>query len=74
MQRIWTFLLNPRVLSVIGVAGLAGLLLLGADAMRVGLVWSAVVLGLLGLAWLTAWGVRRWRARQAAQALEQAMG
>lgn len=74
MQRIWTFLLNPRVLSVIGVAALAGLLLLGADAMRVGLVWSAVVLGLLGLAWLTAWGVRRWRARQAAQALEQAMG
>ena len=45
MQRIWNFLLNPRVLTVIGVAALAGLLLLGADAMRVGLLWAGVVLG-----------------------------
>lgn len=73
MQRIWTFLLDTRTLAVIGIAALAGLLLLGADAMRVGLVWVAVVLGLVLLAWLSVWAVRRWRARQAAQALEQAM-
>lgn len=73
MQRIWNFLLNPRVLTVIGVAALAGLLLLGADAMRVGLLWAGVVLGVLAAAWLAVWGVRRWRARQAARALEEAM-
>jgi type VI secretion system protein ImpL len=73
MQRIWSFLLDTRTLAVIGVAALAGLLLLGADTMRVGVVWVAVILGLLVLVWLGAWGVRRWRAHQAGQALERAM-
>ncbi|MDD2975827.1 type VI secretion system membrane subunit TssM [Aquabacterium sp.] len=73
MQRIWRFLLDTRTLTVIGVAALAGLLLLGADTLKVGLIWAGVVLGLLGLAWLIVWGVRRWRAQRAAQSLEQAM-
>jgi type VI secretion system protein ImpL len=73
MQHIWSFFLDARVLTVIGVAALAGLLLLGADAMRVGLIWVAVILILLGLVWLAVWGLRRWRARQASHALEQAM-
>uniref|UniRef100_UPI0025BE9F3E type VI secretion system membrane subunit TssM n=1 Tax=Aquabacterium sp. TaxID=1872578 RepID=UPI0025BE9F3E len=73
MQRIWSFFLDARVLTVIGVAALAGLLLLGADAMRVGLVWVVAILGLLGLIGLTVWGVRRWQAHKAARALEQAM-
>lgn len=60
MQRIWRFLLDTRTLTVIGVAALAGLLLLGADTLKVGLIWAGVVLGLLGLAWLIVWGVRRW--------------
>ena len=59
MQRIWRFLLDTRTLTVIGVAALAGLLLLGADTLKVGLIWAGVVLGLLGLAWLIVWGVRR---------------
>src|SRR3990167_1050625 len=73
MQRIWRFLLDTRTLTVIGVAALAGLLLLGADTLKLGLIWVGVVLGLLGLAWLIVWGVRRWRAQRAAQSLEQAM-
>jgi type VI secretion system protein ImpL len=73
MQRIWQFFLDPRTLAVIGVAALAGLLLLGADAMRVGLVWAFLVLGWVLLAGAVVWGVRRWRARQAALALEQAL-
>ena len=73
MQRIWRFLLDSRTLTVIGVAALAGLLLLGADTMKVGLIWVGAVLGLLVVAWLIVWGVRRWRAQRAAQSLEQAM-
>ena len=73
MQRIWRFLLDPRTLTVIGVAALAGFLLLGADTMKVGLIWVGVVLGLLLLTWLIVWGVRRWRAQRAAQSLEAAM-
>src|SRR5690606_39938528 len=73
MQRIWQFLLDTRVLTVIGVAALAGLLLLGADAMRVGLVWAGLILALVLLACAAVWGVRRWRARQASRQLEQAM-
>lgn len=73
MQRIWRFLLDTRTLTVIGVAALAGVLLLGADTMKVGLIWSGVVLGLVLLGWLIVWGVRRWRAKRAGEALEQAM-
>lgn len=73
MQRIWQFFLDPRVLAVIGLAALAGFLLVGADALRIGLVWAVVVLGLLLLAWAIVWGVRRYKARQAAQSLENAM-
>ncbi|MEJ5896775.1 type VI secretion system membrane subunit TssM [Aquabacterium sp. G14] len=73
MQRIWRFLLDSRTLTVIGVAALAGLLLLGANTMKVGLIWVGAVLGLLLVAWLIVWGVRRWRAQRAAQSLEQAM-
>jgi type VI secretion system protein ImpL len=73
MQRIWQFLIDPRVLAAIGIAALAGLLLLGADAMRVGLVWAGVALGVALLAWGIVWAVRRHKAHQAAQTLEAAM-
>ncbi|MDE2401505.1 MAG: type VI secretion system membrane subunit TssM [Burkholderiales bacterium] len=73
MQRIWQFFLDPRVLTVIGVAALAGLLFLGADTLKIGLVWAAVVLGLIALAWLVVWALRRARAAKAASQLEQAM-
>jgi type VI secretion system protein ImpL len=73
MDRIWQFFLDPRVLAVIGLAALAGLLLLGADALRIGLVWAFVVLGLVFLAWGAVWGWRRWQARKAGQALEGAL-
>lgn len=73
MQRIWQFFLNPTVLVVIGVAALAAFLFLGADTLQVGLIWAAVVLGLIGLAWLTFWLVRRARAAKASSQLEQAL-
>jgi type VI secretion system protein ImpL len=73
MQRIWQFFLDPRVLAVIGLAALAGLLFVGADALRIGLVWAALVLALVLIAWGVVWGLRRHKANQAAQSLEKAM-
>jgi type VI secretion system protein ImpL len=73
MDKIWQFLLDPRVLAVMGLAALAGLLLLGADALRVGVIWGFVILGLVLLAWVGVWAWRRWQARQAAQAFGGAL-
>jgi type VI secretion system protein ImpL len=73
MQRIWQFLLDPRVLAFIGLAALAAFLLVGADALRIGLVWALMILLVLGLAAAIVWFVRRRKAAQAAQALERAM-
>ncbi|RZI80838.1 MAG: type VI secretion system membrane subunit TssM [Rubrivivax sp.] len=73
MQRIWQFFLNPTVLVVIGMAALAGFLFLGADTLQVGLIWAAAVLGLIGLAWLVVWAVRRARSAKASSQLEQAL-
>lgn len=73
MQRLWLFLLDARTLTVLGVAALAGLLFLGADALRIGAVWAAGVLVMLLLIGLGVWLHRRHRARQAGQALERAI-
>lgn len=73
MQRIWQFFLNPKVLTVLGVAALAALLFLGADTLQVGLIWAAGVLGLMAVAWLIVWAVRRAKAAKASSQLEQAL-
>ena len=73
MQRIWQFFLNPKVLTVLGVAALAALLFLGADALQLGLIWAAAVLGLIAVAWLIVWAVRRAKAAKASSQLEQAL-
>lgn len=70
MNRFWSFLLDARVLGVIGLAALAAFLFLGADVLKVGLVWAAVALGLAVLVWAVVWLVRGMRARRAAKALE----
>ncbi|CAH0348885.1 type VI secretion system membrane subunit TssM [Aquabacterium sp. CECT 9606] len=73
MQRIWQFFLNPKVLTVLGVAALAALLFLGADTLQLGLIWAVAVLGLVALAWLIVWAVRRGKAAKASSQLEQAL-
>lgn len=73
MQRIWQFFLNPKVLIVLGFAALAAFLFVGADTLQVGLIWAGVVLGLILLAWLAVWAVRRVRTAKASSQLEQAL-
>lgn len=72
MQRIWLFLLDPRVLAVIGILALVGLLLSGADAFRVGGFWAAGVVVLLAWVALGIWFHRGLQARRAGQAFQQA--
>lgn len=73
MNRIWSFLLNPRVLGVLGLAALAVFLFLGASALQLALIWAVVALAALLLVAGIVWAVKRLRARRAAQALEAAI-
>ncbi|HYE41171.1 MAG TPA: type VI secretion system membrane subunit TssM, partial [Ramlibacter sp.] len=73
MRRLRDFLLDPRVLGLIGLAALAAFLLLGASTLQVALFWVAIALGVGGLIWLIVWFVKRRRARKAAEGLEQAL-
>ena len=71
MNRIWTFLLDVRVLSVLGLAALAAFLFLGADTLQIALVYAGVALGLILTVWLVVWIVRKLLARRAARRIEQ---
>ncbi len=73
MSRLWTFLTDVRVLSVIGFLALAAVLFVGASTLSIALTWAAIALGALLLVWLVVWVVRKLRARKAAQSLEQEM-
>jgi type VI secretion system protein ImpL len=73
MSRFWTFLLDARVLGVIGLLALAAFLFLGADTLKLGLIWAALALAALLLVWALVWLVRKARARRAARGLEQAI-
>jgi type VI secretion system protein ImpL len=66
MARLWKFLIDSRVLVVIGITALLGFLLLGAETIELGLIWSLIAaLALLAL-WGMYWGLRRlWRRRVA---------
>jgi type VI secretion system protein ImpL len=73
MARLWQFLTNSRVLAVIGIAALAGILLLGAESLEVAAIW-AVLAGLLLLAaWGIWWLARGWWRKRAAARLSEAI-
>ncbi|MBD8627726.1 type VI secretion system membrane subunit TssM [Oxalobacteraceae sp. CFBP 8753] len=68
MARFWNFLTSSRMLILIGVLAVAALLVLGAVALDIAIVWAAIVgLALLGC-WGAGWMIRRaWRAREGAR-------
>jgi type VI secretion system protein ImpL len=72
-MKFLTFLLDIRVLGLLGLGALAAFLFLGATAVDVALVWAAVALGLALLIWLLVWAVRKALARRASKRLEQAI-
>lgn len=71
MTRFLQILLDPRVLSVLGLAALAAFLFLTADALQLGLTVALIALLVVILVALAVWGYKRWRARQAAAKLEK---
>lgn len=73
MNRIWTFLLDTRVLAVIGIASLAIFLFLGFDVLKQTYIWVLIGLGVIGLIALIIWGVKKWKAHKAGKALENAI-
>jgi type VI secretion system protein ImpL len=73
MNRFWTFLMDVRVLSVLGLAALAAFLFLGADTLQIGLVYAGLALAVVLLVWLIVWIVRKLLARRAARGIEQAI-
>lgn len=69
MSRLHSFLTDSRVLSAIGVAALSAIVLLGARALQLAMVWAFAACGLIALAWGAVWLLRRRRARQAGEAI-----
>ena len=73
MNRLWSFLTDLRVLSVIGFAALAAFLFLGAHALEVATVYAAIALGVALIVWFLVWGVRKILAARASRRIEEAM-
>lgn len=73
MQRVWQFLLNPRVLTVLGLLALGAFLFLGAEVLKVSLRWVAFVLLLMACVAGAKWLIKRQQERKAAAQLEAAM-
>ena len=69
MSRLHSFLTDSRVLAAIGVAALSAIVLLGARALQLAMVWAFAACGLIALAWGAVWLLRRRRARQAGEAI-----
>ncbi|MDZ4355773.1 MAG: type VI secretion system membrane subunit TssM, partial [Variovorax sp.] len=65
MRRFFSFLADPRTLSVIGAIALGAFLLLGAQTLEVGAIWAVGIFVVLLLLWLLVWFVRRMRTRAA---------
>ncbi|MBD8531166.1 MULTISPECIES: type VI secretion system membrane subunit TssM [unclassified Massilia] len=68
MARLWKFLIDSRVLVVIGITACLGILFLTAETFELGLIWAVIVaLALLAL-WGSYWGLRQlWRRHAAAR-------
>ena len=69
MSRFSSFLTDSRVQSAIGVAVLSAIVLLGARAFQLALAWAVALCGLVVLAGVAVWLVRRQRARRAGEAI-----
>jgi type VI secretion system protein ImpL len=73
MKRFWSFLLDMRTLSVIGILALVAFLFLGASAIEVGLIYAGIALAVFLLLWALVWAFKRWRSWRASKALEKAI-
>ena len=73
MNRLWIFLTDVRVLSVIGFAALAAFLFLGASELQIALVYAGILLAAIAVIWLLVWAVRKVLALRASRRIEQSI-
>ncbi|MGJ9419649.1 type VI secretion system membrane subunit TssM [Massilia sp. CMS3.1] len=68
MARLWKFLIDSRVLVVIGITACLGILFLTAETFELGLIWAVITALVLLALWGSYWGLRQlWRRRAAAR-------
>ena len=73
MQRLWHFLTDKRVFSLLGFVALAVVLFIAADQLEVAPIWVIALLGLLLLVRLALWLYERRQVRRAASKLENVL-
>lgn len=69
MRRLWTFLTDRTVLTVIGFAALAAIVLLSASTLRLALGSALLLIALALIVWLALWAWRRHQAQKASRAI-----
>jgi len=69
MSRIRNLLTDSRFLSFIGVAAVTTFFLLGAKTLKMAMLWAVIASAIVLLLWGTLWLVRRYKARQAGEAI-----
>jgi type VI secretion system protein ImpL len=73
MSRFLSLLADRRVLSVLGFLALVVFLFVGADTLSVAPAGAGAALGAVLLIFCAVWLAKRWRARRAGRALENAL-
>jgi len=75
MNRLWTLLLDVRVMTAIGLAAAAAFFFLGADVLQIAATWAVVAIAVALLVWAATWMVKqlisRRRGRQLGRALDE---
>ena len=71
MRSFWSFLIDSRTLSVLGILTLAAFLFVGASTLQVAVIWAAVALCVASLMWLGVWGLKRFKANKAGQKISE---
>ena len=69
MRRIWDFLTDRTVLSFLGVLLISAFVLLSVNTLELAAIWAIVIIGMVVGIWLIIWGVRRYRAKRASDAI-----
>ncbi|MET0321762.1 MAG: type VI secretion system membrane subunit TssM, partial [Duganella sp.] len=73
MRRLWTFITDPRCLTIIGLAAMAVLFYLGAEVLELAPVWALLATVLMLALAAGVWWWRRRRAGRDAEQLAQAI-
>lgn len=69
MSRLRSLFSDSRFLSLVGIAAVTAFLFLGANTLKVAMMWAGIASLVILLAWAVVWFVRRRNARRAGEAI-----